>query len=56
LTVATSPVATEYLAGESGILIILGYGIAAAWLLRRLRAHAPERAAPVAVALPRAAH
>ena len=56
LTVATSPVATEYLAGESGILIILGYGIAAAWLLRRLRAHAPERVAPVAVALPRAAH
>jgi len=27
LTVATSPVATEFLAGESGVLIILGYGI-----------------------------
>lgn len=46
LTVATSPVAAEYLAGQRGILIILGYGIAAAWLLPRLcaRRHA-ERAA-----------
>ena len=34
LTIATSPVAAEYLAGESGILIIIGYGIAAVWLLR----------------------
>jgi membrane protease YdiL (CAAX protease family) len=37
LTIATSPVAAEYLAGESGILIIIGYGIAAAWLLRGFR-------------------
>jgi hypothetical protein len=36
LTVWASPLAAEYLAGESGILIILGYGIAAAWLLRRM--------------------
>jgi pimeloyl-ACP methyl ester carboxylesterase/membrane protease YdiL (CAAX protease family) len=52
LTVATSPVAAEYLAGESGILIIVGYGIAAAWLLRRLRAHESENVVPVGVALP----
>ena len=38
LTLATSPVAAEYLAGESGILIILGYGAAAAWLLWRIGA------------------
>jgi uncharacterized protein len=56
LTLATSPVAAEYLAGESGILIIVGYGIAAAWLLRRLRAHESESVVPVGVALPRAAH
>ena len=38
ITLITSPVATEYLAGESGILIILGYGAAAAWLLWRIGA------------------
>jgi membrane protease YdiL (CAAX protease family) len=36
LTVATSPVAAEYLAGESGILPIIGYGILAVWLLSRM--------------------
>lgn len=56
LTVATSPVAAEYLAGESGILIILGYGIAAVWLLRRLRTTTSEGVAPVGLALPRGAH
>jgi hypothetical protein len=35
---AAQPVAAEYLAGESGILIILGYGAAAAWLLWRIGA------------------
>jgi membrane protease YdiL (CAAX protease family) len=35
-TVATSPVAAEYLAGESGILIIVGYGLLAALLLIRM--------------------
>jgi membrane protease YdiL (CAAX protease family) len=34
-TIASSPIAAEYLAGESGILPILGYGLLAAWLLTR---------------------
>lgn len=55
LTLATSPVAAEYLAGESGILIIVGYGLAAAILLRRLRPTMSRRAAPIEIALPRAA-
>ena len=38
-----------------GILIIVGYGIAAAWLLPRLRTPSPERVTRVAVTLPRAA-
>jgi membrane protease YdiL (CAAX protease family) len=56
LTIATSPVVAEYLAGESGILIILGYGIAAAWLLARGWTRSSQRVAPVAVTLSRAAH
>jgi CAAX protease family protein len=56
LTVATSPVAAEYLAGESGILIIVGYGIAAAWLLRRIGPRASKSGVLVRAALPRAAH
>jgi len=56
LTVATSPVAAEYLAGESGILIIVGYGIAAVWLLRRLRVETSERVAPLGAGLPSPAH
>lgn len=35
LTIATSPVAAEYLAGETGILPIVGYGLLATWLLFR---------------------
>ena len=38
MTLITSPVAAEYLTGESGILIILGYGAAAAALLWRIGA------------------
>jgi membrane protease YdiL (CAAX protease family) len=50
VSIANSPVAAEYLAGESGILIILGYGIAAVWLLARDRTRASQRReAPVAV-------
>jgi len=56
LTVVTSPVATEYLAGESGILIIAGYGIAAAWLLRGFRARSAEPRVGVGEALASAAH
>jgi CAAX protease family protein len=56
LTIATSPVAAEYLAGESGILIIIGYGIAAAWLLRGFRAKTAERRVAVGDALAPAAH
>jgi uncharacterized protein len=43
LTVATSPVATEYLAGETGILPIIGYGLVAVWLLSRT--HSNRRSA-----------
>ena len=56
LTVATSPVAAEYLAGESGILIIIGYGIVAAWLLRGFSAKTAERRVAVGDALAPAAH
>lgn len=56
LTIATSPVAAEYLAGESGILIIIGYGIAAVWLLRGFRSPTTERRVPVGDALAPAAH
>jgi membrane protease YdiL (CAAX protease family) len=56
LTVATSPVAAEYLAGESGILIIVGYGVAAAWLLHRPGARRSASVARAGIAIPRAAH
>jgi uncharacterized protein len=55
-TVATSPLAAEYLAGESGILIIVGYGLLAAWLLSRRSLGESSPAARGGVALPRAAH
>jgi membrane protease YdiL (CAAX protease family) len=53
LTVATSPLATEYLAGETGLLPIVGYGVLAAWLVLRWRVRQPSAgvSAP-AVALP----
>jgi membrane protease YdiL (CAAX protease family) len=35
-TVGASPLVTEYLAGESGVLPIIGYGLLAVWLVRRL--------------------
>jgi membrane protease YdiL (CAAX protease family) len=44
LTIAGSPIAAEYLAGEAGILPILGYGLAAAILLPRLRWPRPDGA------------
>jgi uncharacterized protein len=48
MTVATSPLAAEYLAGETGVLPVVGYGLLAAWLVRRLSAalRAPADAAP----------
>ena len=54
-TVATSPLAAEYLAGESGVLIIVGYGVLAAWLLSRRSLGESSRAVRRGVALPRAA-
>jgi membrane protease YdiL (CAAX protease family) len=36
MTVAASPLATEYLAGETGLLPIVGYGLLAIWLVPRL--------------------
>ena len=35
-TVGASPLVTEYLAGESGVLPIVGYTLLAVWLIRRL--------------------
>jgi len=35
-TVASSPLASEYLAGESGVLVILGYGALGGWLMYTL--------------------
>jgi membrane protease YdiL (CAAX protease family) len=56
LTFATSPVAAEYLAGESGIFIIIGYGIAAVWLLRGFQSQPAERRVAVGDALAPAAN
>ena len=44
MTVATSPVAAEYLAGETGLLPIVGYAIVAAILVRRMRTASPAPA------------
>jgi hypothetical protein len=35
-TVASRPVASEYLAGESGVLVILGYAALGGWLMHTL--------------------
>jgi hypothetical protein len=51
LTVATSPVAAEYLAGESAILPIVGYGILAVWLLARTLPRTGSAAVPTRVAI-----
>ena len=56
LTVATSPVAAEYLAGESGILPIIGYGVVAAWLLSRTIPRKVSAAVPPGGAISVAAH
>jgi hypothetical protein len=48
-TVASSPAAVEYLAGESGILPILGYGVLAIWVLRHLALRGRGRASVVLV-------
>ena len=51
LTVASSPIAAEYLAGESGILPIIGYGLLAVWLLTRKRPSQSAIAASPAIVL-----
>jgi len=56
LTVATSPVTVEYLAGESGILPIIGYGVVAAWLLSRTIPRKVSAAVPPGGAISVAAH
>lgn len=43
-TVASSPLAFEYLAGESGLLTLVGTMIAAVWLVRRMSPSASLRA------------
>ena len=35
-TVSSSPLVTEYLAGESGLLTLIGYALVAGWLVYRL--------------------
>ena len=47
LTVAASPLAVEYLAGESGLLPLLGYAAVAGWCLYRMPG-APRRSAEAA--------
>jgi membrane protease YdiL (CAAX protease family) len=56
LTVAASPVAAEYLAGETGILPLVGYGIIAAWLLTRPSQPRASAPVPTDTSFPRAAH
>ena len=51
LTVASSPIAAEYLAGESGILPIIGYSLLAVWLLTRKRPSPNPIAVNPAIAL-----
>ena len=47
-TIASSPLALEYLAGESGVLTLVGTALVAAWLVARLR----QRRGTMAVQLP----
>jgi CAAX protease family protein len=55
LTVAASPLASEYLAGESGILPILGYGVVAALLLSQKSVRDSGRAVLARVSIHRPA-
>lgn len=48
LTAVSSPVAVEYLAGESGLLPLLGYAVVAGWCLYRLAGQAGRAAATAA--------
>jgi membrane protease YdiL (CAAX protease family) len=45
-TVASSPVASEYLAGESGLLVILGYAALGGWLMHTLNRPGNEATQP----------
>lgn len=45
-TVTSSPLATEYLAGESGLLTIIGYAVVAGWLVYRLNKHSSKVGPP----------
>lgn len=47
LTIAASPLALEYLAGESGLLTLLGVAVAAIWLAGRLSRRADAAPAPI---------
>src|SRR5204862_5834974 len=49
-TVGASPFVAEYLAGESGLLPVVGYGLLALWLVRRL--HHARLASAVAPVVP----
>jgi hypothetical protein len=56
MRVATSPLAAEYLAGETGILPIIGYGLLAAWLVTRTSSRQATAVVRQGVALARGAH
>lgn len=45
-TVTGSPLVTEYLAGETGLLTLIGYAVVAGWLLYRLNQHPRRVSAP----------
>jgi uncharacterized protein len=46
MTVGSSALVSEYIAGEAGLLPIIGYGLLAIWLLRRLPSGQPRAAKP----------
>jgi membrane protease YdiL (CAAX protease family) len=47
-TASSSAVTTEYLAGESGVLVILGYAALGGWLMYTLTRRGPSEASPAA--------
>jgi membrane protease YdiL (CAAX protease family) len=42
VSIAVSPLAMEYLVGESGVFTLIGITVAAGWLIYRLNRHSPE--------------
>jgi membrane protease YdiL (CAAX protease family) len=55
MTVGGSALVSEYIGGEAGLLPIIGYGLLAVWLLRRLPARHPDAAVSSPTKSPRLA-